>query len=341
MTAHATVTAQDRAEHLRKMKLSEFDRVTALVETAFAEDQAREGRNFRDEMRGIRKMLPVFRVLFAVVPSMENHFYTLVWDVDGQFAAMVTLMRQGSNRQRWYIANVATHPDYRGRGLARTLVSAALDRIRTQGGQYALLHVRADNDPAYRLYRTLGFLHLETSTTLKGVAQPIGMPALPDGYALRPLPTTDWQTRLTVAQQLASPETRSVCPPTAEQIRQSWFVRQVQALLDRFQRVKMQGWAVVAGDQPTGLVMCRAQTSGSSPHQIGIEIAPDNLSAGPGIIAQAINYCVEQRSGAPHGSAPHPVLINLNGEPPDPIAWLRDHGFTPIETVHELGMKVL
>ena len=335
MTAQATLTTQDKAEHLRKMKWSEFDRLTELTETAFAEDQAREGRDFRDEMRGVRKMLPMFRVLFAVAPSMENYFYTLVWDVDGRLVAMVTLMRQGSDVQRWYIANVATHPDYRGRGLARALVSAALERIRTQGGQYALLQVRADNDPAYRLYRTLGFLHLETSTTLKGVAQPIGMPALPDGYTLRPLPTTDWQTQLIVAQRLASPETRSVCPPTAEQIRQSWFVRQVQVLLNRFQRLKTQGWAVVAGDQPIGLVMCRVQTGGSSPHHVNIELAPDHLGVAPNVIAHAINYCVDQQA-----DTQHPMLIDLNGQPPDPIDFLRDRGFTPIETVHELGMKV-
>ena len=81
--------------------------------------------------------------------------------------------------------------------------------------------------------------------------------------------------------------------------------------------------------------MCRAQTSGSSPHQIGVEIAPDHVIMAPSIIARAINYCIEQRSGEAH-----PVLINLNGQPQDPIDFLRNHGFTPIEIVHELGMKV-
>ena len=335
-TQTATITAQDTARHLRKMSLGEFDRFTALIETAFAEDQAREGRNFRDEVRGLNNLLPLFRVMFAVMPSLENYFYTLVWDVDGRFAAAVTISRQGSDAQRWYIANVATHPDYRGRGLARTLVTAALDRIRAQGGRYALLHVRADNDPAYRLYRSLGFLHLETSTTLKGAAQPIGSPALPDGYTLRPMAITDWRTRLAIAQQLASPETRSVCPPTAKRFQNGWIGRNLQALIDRAQHVKLQAWALEAAAQPIGLVTCRTRSSGSSPHQAQIEIASDHLSAAPAVIAQAINYCVEQRSGAAH-----PMLIDLNGQPPDPIDYLRTNGFTPIETVHELGMNVL
>jgi ribosomal protein S18 acetylase RimI-like enzyme len=335
-TQAAAITPQETAKHLRKMHLGEFDRFTELIETAFAEDQTREGRNFRDEVRGLQQLMPLFRVMFAVMPSMENYFYTLVWDVGDRFAAAVTISRQGSDARRWYIANVAAHPDYRGRGLARTLVSAALDRIRAQGGRYALLHVRADNDPAYRLYRSLGFLHLETSTTLKGVAQPIGSPALPAGYTLRSIAMTDWRTRLSIAQQLASPETRSVCPPTVEQFRASWIGRSLQKMINRAQHVKVQAWAVIAADQPIGLVMCRAHSSGSNPHQVQIEIAPDHLRITPAAIAQAINYCIAQRSGAAH-----PLLIDLNGQPPDPIGYLRDNGFMPIETMHELGMNVL
>jgi hypothetical protein len=54
------------------------------------------------------------------------------------------------------------------------------------------------------------------------------------------------------------------------------------------------------------------------------------------VLTQVINYCIEQRSGAVH-----PMLIVLAGQPQDLIAYLRDNGFAPIETVHELGMNVL
>ena len=334
-TQTATVANSKIQGHLRKMRMGEFDRFTDLIEASFAEDQAREGRSFRDEIHDLNKLLPLFRILFAVAPRMENYFYTLVWDADERFAAAVTISRQGSDARRWYIANVATHPDYRGRGLARTLVNAALDRIRTQGGRYALLHVRADNEPAYRLYRSLGFLHLETSTALKGDARPIASPALPESYALRPIAMADWHLRFTVAQQLASPETRSVCPPTEKQYQASWIGRSLQASINRAQHAKMQAWIVETADQPIGLVTCSARSSGSSPHRAEIEIGPDHLIAAPAVLAQVINYCIEQRSGAVH-----PMLIVLAGQPQSLIAYLRDNGFTPIETVHELGMNV-
>ncbi len=335
-TQTATIAHTNAPGQLRKMGLGEFDRFIELIETAFAEDQAREGRSFRDEIRSLDKLLPLLRVMFAVAPRLESYFYTLVWEVDGRFASAVTISRQGSDAQRWYIANVATHPDYRGRGLARTLVKAALDRIRAQGGRYALLDVRADNEPAYRLYRSLGFLHLETGTALKGEARPLTSPALPDGYALQPIAMTNWRTHFAVAQRLASPETRSVCPPTAKQFRPSWVGHNLETLLNRAQYIKVQMWAVEAGAQPIGLVTCRTRIGGSNPHHVHIEIAPDHLIAAPAALARAINYCVEQRSGAAH-----PMLLVLAGQPQDPIAYLRDNGFMPIETMHELGMNVL
>lgn len=52
---------------------------------------------------------------------------------------------------------VATHPDWRGRGLARTLLAALLQRAAAAGGTRAYLQVGAGNEPALRLYRSLGF----------------------------------------------------------------------------------------------------------------------------------------------------------------------------------------
>lgn len=45
----------------------------------------------------------------------------------------------------------------RGRGLGRAVTAAMLDWARAQGSAYAYLQVNADNAPAIRLYRTLGF----------------------------------------------------------------------------------------------------------------------------------------------------------------------------------------
>ncbi|HVH15871.1 MAG TPA: GNAT family N-acetyltransferase [Candidatus Angelobacter sp.] len=51
---------------------------------------------------------------------------------------------------------VCTHPDYRGRGYASSLVSALIYRIRERS-EIPFLHVRTENVDAIRVYEKLGF----------------------------------------------------------------------------------------------------------------------------------------------------------------------------------------
>jgi mycothiol synthase len=52
---------------------------------------------------------------------------------------------------------VAVDPGFQGLGLGRGLVLAGLDWLAGQGLTTAMLYVDADNEPAQRLYRSLGF----------------------------------------------------------------------------------------------------------------------------------------------------------------------------------------
>lgn len=54
------------------------------------------------------------------------------------------------------VSGVCTHPDYRGRGLARRL-SAAVAHAIQQRGEQAFLHAWATNHAAIALYESLGF----------------------------------------------------------------------------------------------------------------------------------------------------------------------------------------
>lgn len=54
------------------------------------------------------------------------------------------------------VSGVCTHPDFRGRGLARRLSGAVAARIEARGEQ-PFLHAWAGNRPAISLYESLGF----------------------------------------------------------------------------------------------------------------------------------------------------------------------------------------
>ncbi len=59
-------------------------------------------------------------------------------------------------RDIWAIGDVYTRPEYRGRGYAK-IVTSAVTRDAINSGAIAVLHVRADNLPAIRVYRKLGY----------------------------------------------------------------------------------------------------------------------------------------------------------------------------------------
>ena len=56
-----------------------------------------------------------------------------------------------------HINNLAVHPRWRKRGIARALLSAALEHGRDRGAQAAYLEVRASNAVAVGLYRQFAF----------------------------------------------------------------------------------------------------------------------------------------------------------------------------------------
>ena len=67
------------------------------------------------------------------------------------YAGLMTVLDEG------YIANIATHPDYRRRGLGRQVVRHLARMGRDMHLAFITLEVRASNAPAIALYEAEGF----------------------------------------------------------------------------------------------------------------------------------------------------------------------------------------
>lgn len=56
-----------------------------------------------------------------------------------------------------HIATIATHPDWRGRGIGQRILLALLREAQRRQAQTVTLEVRVSNLPAQRLYQKYGF----------------------------------------------------------------------------------------------------------------------------------------------------------------------------------------
>lgn len=87
-----------------------------------------------------------FPVVIVHEPDQRVAGYIIYWQI----------------RDEVQITNIALHPDFRGRGIAETVLTVILKEVRGKGATFVTLEVRSSNTPAVSLYRKLGFKVLGT-----------------------------------------------------------------------------------------------------------------------------------------------------------------------------------
>jgi len=89
-----------------------------------------------------------------------------VWEEGGEIignASLVPFRYKG--KRIFLIANIAVHPNFRRRGIARDLTERAMQHARLRNADSIWLHVRDDNPGAVKLYEQLGFTERTCRTT--------------------------------------------------------------------------------------------------------------------------------------------------------------------------------
>lgn len=83
----------------------------------------------------------------------------IIADDDGHVAGFVILHLEDSGTDRiGYIVTLDVSPEYRRRGIARTLMEEAERQARDEGCAALVLHVFTANDPAIQFYAFNGFV---------------------------------------------------------------------------------------------------------------------------------------------------------------------------------------
>ena len=181
--------------------------------------QEDEVQGMIDRVKGAKKLWPILRIMRTFSPLFRDILCGFIDEEDGKPVGLINYMRQ-RNTPEWYIANVTVLPAYRRRGIARRLVEATLDELRRRSAKIAFLEVVVGNDPAFYLYKEMGFeaftqsseYHFQSDTIVTAIP-------LPESYTLKSLSPFDWKTNFAFARRVTPEHITRYEPVTEDRFR--------------------------------------------------------------------------------------------------------------------------
>ena len=154
---------------VRRATLSDLEQ---LVEFAVWEAEEAEGIELSADVvrRGIR-------------PALEDESVARYWVATGddRIIGNISVIKEWSNWKAgyyWWIQSIYLRPEYRGRGLTRTLLQAVKDSAVEDGALEIRLYVHRQNANAIRAYLRAGFVNTDYQIMALGIERsstPSGM----------------------------------------------------------------------------------------------------------------------------------------------------------------------
>ena len=205
MTAGVIAGTPGKSPGLRPVEpRRDMGQVANLIEIAFRGDLDGTGRRMVREMRTLGRIGWIGWAFSRLLLPPAARPLGFVWEEDGRIVGNASLLPVSGYSKRWVMANVAVHPDYRRRGIAREMVSASDELAKAAGAEEIYLQVERNNQAALALYQSMGYTAIATRTTWR---RPRGLPwnSAGRGGSVRERRTAEWTEQWALAGK-TSPE---------------------------------------------------------------------------------------------------------------------------------------
>ncbi len=268
--------------------------IAELIDLCFSVDEA--GRATARELRALSQTGPLLALLQRMDRLLDGLGQGFVWLEAGRLVGNVSVAAADypSDMGKGYIiANVAVHPDFRRRGIAKALVSKALEHIAARKGTFAILQVEADNYAARDLYRALGFYEERTFIKWQRSAMLRAPHKLEDMPFITLRQGSEWRAEYELAR-LVRPNRRGgigwLRPTHPSQFRPSLW----RFLAMLFSGQGVERWIVRSSDERSLLASLTARTQFGGAVQLSLLVHPSQAGK---LEKPLLNYLLRRFDG--------------------------------------------
>jgi ribosomal protein S18 acetylase RimI-like enzyme len=306
--------------HIRKINLArDLDHIADLLELCFPIHLDPDGQTFIREMRLKAQEMRIMNWLSRLDASESQRIAGFVWEENGNIIGNISLIPfQEKGKRIHLIANVAVHPDFRNKGIARALTERALGYLNRRNEPDIWLQVREDNPAAIQLYRSAGFKDEAVRTTwrIRPFAIRIESTNKFSNFSIRPRRSLSWERQKAWLDAAYPQKIRWNLPVNFDHLEPGilpYFINMLNG--NRFRH-----WEVKSGDEPCGVISWQKTTTYAN--NLWLALSPVfEESHLPKVLNHVLGYCAPR----------HPLSIDY---PAGVFTAQFEHvGFRPFRTL--------
>ena len=316
----------------------DVDRVSSLLEIVFENELQSKGLSVQvifDEFKALQPFLKVLGIFSSNFKHTLDGFI-----VENQNEEIISSVNVGYALSHWEVAMVATHPNYRRKGLARMLVTRAIEHAKSLGAEMCVLEVLDINEPAYNLYKSLNFIHYDSVTRKKLESEnlnEIPLVELPEGYLLSETKRNKKtnQARYELDLKVTPEEVQAFHPVNRRRYHRPFLIRMIRPIARIFIKIRSKHWTVHKDDELVATMSIRVSTKEGSPHRIDLMI--DNKHR-ENLIEPLLTYCLDYINKNKINE--QNTIVEFRSSEIEYAKFCEKYNFIDIETMHLLGLKL-
>ncbi len=143
----------------RLNKSTDLGQMADLIDLCFGQQMDPDGKRYLNYLRNLanerRPLVASLSDSFSYATAIDG----FVCKVKDRLIGNVNISPYQDDKNKiLFISNVAVHPDYRNQGLASQLIQQVIDFASQSKYSFLWLQVRKENEIAYRIYSSMGFM---------------------------------------------------------------------------------------------------------------------------------------------------------------------------------------